>query len=199
MDLLETLRESSMEYFQKHICFYRWSGNFNIASNINFYAKMPKFIRACLPFATFWVIFSHDLLIWFEVLWSLNSTVICLHQGIHLDPSIYLVDEENIARDDTHTKKGESETSGALGASGVGPSTQGEQNLENTSKGEGSQSTGTSDANVKFCPEGRGVTNEASAYKALEDANSSDYIDLSGHVSETQGCLMHVFFLTSVL
>lgn len=104
-------------------------------------------------------------------------------EGIHLDPSIYLMDEENRTRVDTHSKNGESVVSGA---SGVDPSTQAELNLENTSERERSLSTDTHDENKKFYPEVEGVADEMSASKALDDEKSREHIDLSENVSENQ-------------
>ncbi|XP_020259311.1 uncharacterized protein LOC109835716 isoform X1 [Asparagus officinalis] len=103
-------------------------------------------------------------------------------EGIHLDPSIYLMDEENRERSDAQSENGIA-TSGNLE---VDPS-QAEEKFENSSGSERLYSESTQDETKKCCHEVKGVKGGTSDLQILEDAKSPGHIDLSGNISEGQG------------
>lgn len=105
-------------------------------------------------------------------------------EGIHLDPSIYLMDDDNRGRIDSQNKNGESVT---LGNSEVDKLTPADQILENLSGNAKFHSTITHDDNKKSSLEVEGVSDEMSSSHTPEDTMCSEHIGLPENVSENQG------------
>lgn len=102
-------------------------------------------------------------------------------EGIHLDPSIYLMDEENRVSVETHKESKESGTLGDVSA------TQVEHNLENASGGEKLYSSNVDHAENDKCYPEMDQAEEGTSASQTEDTDCPESVDLTDNVSEYQG------------